>query len=78
MADNCSSNENQSYARIAGSSIYLEPKIIIIESIHFSHIGEQITAKGVIISLSNNPMIGNSVANQKFNIKSIINMTTIT
>lgn len=64
MATRCSSNENQSSAHMGDSSIYLEPKLIIIEVIHFSSKGEQITANRVINSLSNNLMIGSSVASK--------------
>lgn len=47
-----------------------------IESIPFSQIGQQITANWILICLSNNLVIGSSVANRELSIKSIINMMT--
>ena len=77
MATTCYNDENQFYAHIGGPSIYLGPRIIIIESIHLSHIGEQVTASWIIISLSDNLTIGGSGANPEFSIKSIINLMMI-
>lgn len=58
-------------------SIYLGPQIIIIESIRWSHIGEQKTVSWIITFFSDNLMTGSSGANQEFSNKSIINIIRI-